>query len=582
MLLFLFFFSSRRRHTRSLCDWSSDVCSSDLATGYDWKFIPVAGKTFTDAGSGICHDAIGAVKHLPTAAAGGPYSGSEGAAASVDASGSSEPDGGALSYAWDFGDGSTGTGVKPSHSYADNGTYTVALTVTDARGATSAPTTTTATIANVPPAVNAGANQTITLGGSFTLTAGFGDQGVNDTPWAYAIDWGDGSPQTTGSTTSQSNPITASHTYAAAGTNTVRISVTDKDGAAGSGQVTATVTATVNHPPVAGPAGPYSGSEGTAVAFDGGGSTDPDGDALTYSWSFGDGSSGTGIKPSHAYADNGTYGVTLTVTDGRGAPSGPVTTTATIANAGPTVNAGVNQTATAGSAFALSTNFSDPGVKDAPWSYSIDWGDGSPATTGSVTSQSNPIGAAHTYAAAGTNVLRATVADKDGAAGSGSKDRTVSSVPAAVTLVGAGNIARCDRTGDEATAALLDAIPGTVFTLGDNARLYGTPANYTSCYDLYAARAELIINAHMRDYERFAPQTPGGVADPVNGIREIIVGTGGEGFDLPNTLIIPNSEAQISYVSGVLQLTLADGSYSWQFIPVAGQTATDSGSGTCH
>ena len=668
------------------------------ATGYDWKFIPVAGKTFTDAGSGICHDAIGAVNHLPTAAAGGPYSGSEGAAASFDASGSSDPDGDALSYAWDFGDGSTGTGVKPSHSYADNGTYTVALTVTDARGATSAPTTTTATIANVPPAVNAGANQTITLGGSFTLTAGFGDQGVNDTPWAYAIDWGDGSPQTTGSTTSQSNPITASHTYAAAGTNTVRISVTDKDGAAGSGQVTATVTATVNHPPVAGPAGPYSGSEGTAVAFDGGGSTDPDGDALTYSWSFGDGSSGTGIKPSHAYADNGTYGVTLTVTDARGAPSGPVTTTATIANAGPTVNAGVNQTATAGSAFALSTNFSDPGVKDAPWAYSIDWGDGSPATTGSVTSQSNPIGAAHTYAAAGTNVLRATVTDKDGAAGAGSKVVTVSSVPAAVTLVGAGNIARCDRTGDEATAALLDAIPGTVFTLGDNARLYGTPANYTSCYDpswgrhksrtrpslgnheydssatavghfnyfgaaagppglgyysydlgawhiivlnssnpfvataagspqelwlkadlaatakrcvlamwhnprfysttsaafypttsvkpfwddLYAARAELIINAHMRDYERFAPQTPGGVADPVNGIREIIVGTGGEGFDLPNTLIIPNSEAQISYVSGVLQLTLADGSYSWQFIPVAGQTATDSGSGTCH
>ena len=86
----------------------------------------------------------------------------------------------------------------------------------------------------------------------------------------------------------------------------------------------------------------------------------------------------------------------------------------------------------------------------------------------------------------------------------------------------------------------------------------------------------------MRDYERFGPQTPSGAADPVNGIREIIVGTGGEGFDLPNTLIIPNSEVRISNVSGVLKLVLADGSYSWQFIPVAGQTATDSGSGTCH
>src|SRR2546422_2018473 len=100
--------------------------------------------------------------------------------------------------------------------------------------------------------------------------------------------------------------------------------------------------------------------------------------------------------------------------------------------------------------------------------------------------------------------------------------------------------------------------------------------------DLYAAKAELIVNAHMRDYERFAPQTSAGVADPVNGIREIIVGTGGDGLDLPNTLVIPNSEARISNVYGVLKLTLGDGTYAWQFIPVAGQTATDSGSGTCH
>src|SRR2546426_7851726 len=91
-----------------------------------------------------------------------------------------------------------------------------------------------------------------------------------------------------------------------------------------------------------------------------------------------------------------------------------------------------------------------------------------------------------------------------------------------------------------------------------------------------------LVNAHMRDYERFAPQTSAGVADPVAGIREFVVGTGGEGLDAANTLIIPNSEARISGVYGVLRLTLGDGSYSWQFVPVAGPTATDARRGSRH
>src|SRR5207249_357851 len=127
-----------------------------------------------------------------------------------------------------------------------------------------------------------------------------------------------------------------------------------------------------------------------------------------------------------------------------------------------------------------------------------------------------------------------------------------------------------------------------VLALWHNPRFYSTtstsfsPTSSVKPFwdDLYAAHAELIINGHMRDYERFAPQTPAGAADPVNGIREILVGTGGEGLDAANTLIIPNSEARISGVYGVLKLTLYDGSYAWQFVPVAGQTATDSGSGS--
>src|SRR5438034_9868519 len=86
----------------------------------------------------------------------------------------------------------------------------------------------------------------------------------------------------------------------------------------------------------------------------------------------------------------------------------------------------------------------------------------------------------------------------------------------------------------------------------------------------------------MHDYERFAQTDPSGNLDPTNGIREIIVGTGGGGFDAPNTVLWPNSQVRISGVFGVLKLTLSSTAYSWQFVPVAGQTATDSGTTACH
>src|SRR5256886_380320 len=99
--------------------------------------------------------------------------------------------------------------------------------------------------------------------------------------------------------------------------------------------------------------------------------------------------------------------------------------------------------------------------------------------------------------------------------------------------------------------------------------------------DLYAAGVELVINAHSGNYERFAPQTPDGVADPTNGIREIIVGTGGlRHFSFGS--IAQNSEVRDNTSSGVLKLTLNDGSYTWEFIPIPGDPFVDSGSGACH
>jgi Calcineurin-like phosphoesterase len=266
-------------------------------------------------------------------------------------------------------------------------------------------------------------------------------------------------------------------------------------------------------------------------------------------------------------------------------------------------------------------------------------------------------------------------------------------VPDAV-LVGAGDVASCTSTGDEATAELLDTLPGTVFVAGDVAYEAGTDAQFTDCYHpswgrhkartrpaagnheygtpgasgyfkyfgaaagdpqkgyysydlgawhiivinsncarvggckagspqeqwlradlaahpatcllaywhhplfssgqhgnfvsmqpiwqaLYEAGADVVVSGHDHDYERFAPQDPTGAADPVRGIRQFVVGTGGKnhyGF----STIMPNSEVHNSDTFGVLKLTLHATSYDWQFIPVAGKTFTDAGSGVCH
>jgi hypothetical protein len=110
---------------------------------------------------------------------------------------------------------------------------------------------------------------------------------------------------------------------------------------------------------------------------------------------------------------------------------------------------------------------------------------------------------------------------------------------------------------------------------------HGNNSSYRSWWnDLYAAHAEIVINGHDHDYERFALQSPSGAADP-NGIREFVSGTGGAGQRSFGT-IRANSQVRSTGTFGVLQLTLHAGSYSWQFIPVAGKTFTDSGTQATH
>ena len=98
---------------------------------------------------------------------------------------------------------------------------------------------------------------------------------------------------------------------------------------------------------------------------------------------------------------------------------------------------------------------------------------------------------------------------------------------------------------------------------------------------LYDAGADVVLAGHDHTYERFAPQDPGGRADPAAGIRQFVVGTGGRshyGF----TTVHPNSEVRNGSTFGVLKLTLQPLSYQWRFEPVAGQSFEDTGSGNCH
>ncbi len=183
--------------------------------------------------------------------------------ASFDASGSSDSDGTIASYAWDFGDGLTGTGATTTHTYASAGTYRVSLVVTDDRSGTA--TTSRDVTVTEPPNVAPVAAFTSSSNDLTVSVDGSTSTDSDGTIATYAWDFGDG---TAGS------GVTASHSYAAAGTYVVRLTVTDDDGA------THTTTATVTVP--TGGAVAYALDDFNRSATNGWGSAEVGG-AYTYS-----------------------------------------------------------------------------------------------------------------------------------------------------------------------------------------------------------------------------------------------------------------------------------------------------------
>ena len=98
---------------------------------------------------------------------------------------------------------------------------------------------------------------------------------------------------------------------------------------------------------------------------------------------------------------------------------------------------------------------------------------------------------------------------------------------------------------------------------------------------LYTAGVEMVLSGHEHVYERFAPQKADGTADPAHGVRQFVVGTGGHELNQFGPTV-PNSAFRYNANWGVLRLTLGQGNYSWQFLPVGGGAPIDAGTGNCH
>jgi len=157
------------------------------------------------------------------------------------------------------------------------------------------------TPANQAPTANPGGPYSATAGTPVKLD-GSGSTDPDGTIASYAWNFGNGS---------SGSGVSPSVTYASAGTFTVTLTVTDNGGSTSSPATTSVTVSVGLQPPVASAGGPYAGSIGVPIGFDGAASQDPDGSIVSYAWNFGDGGTGSGSNPTHSYAVGGMFTVTL-------------------------------------------------------------------------------------------------------------------------------------------------------------------------------------------------------------------------------------------------------------------------------
>ena len=383
-----------------------------------WRELGFAGFGAVAMAAAACTPAAGGggtTNQAPTAVVGAtPSTGIVPLDVTFSSAGSFDPEGGALTYSWNFGDGSAAdTSANPSHTYSSIGVFTATLTVTDPGGVTGSASTgvTVNRVPNVAPTASISASP---LSGKQSLNVSFDGTGSTDSDGSvvgYLWDFGDGATATT---------ATASHTYTAAGPVNATLTVTDNDGATNTASQRIDVIANVS--PIAVANGtPTSGKEPLNVAFSSAGSNDPDGSIVGYSWDFGDGTAvSTAANPNHTYASYCNCVATLTVTDDNGATATNTVTTSVIPNQAPTAVANATPS---GGVVPLYVSFSSAGSTDPDGTivtYKWDFNDGSFSTF------PNPV---HTYGAVGTYHPTLTVTDDNGVTNTDMLTISVNGIP---------------------------------------------------------------------------------------------------------------------------------------------------------
>ncbi len=351
--------------------------------------------------------------------------------------------GGDLTTTIDWGDGSAIETidfsifpVTKTHLYPQDGDFPLEICV---RGVTvDGPVdlcdTPTLVVDNVLPAVDAGVDRSLVVGGTLVQNRmSFVDPGA-DAPWTANVDWGDGSPVEPLVVDDATGLITmpVGHLYATAGLYTVTVCVVDDDAP---GCDAFDVNVSNNVPPTADAGGPYSVAEGGTVTLDASGSVDSDGTVTTWIWEAADQlvtlTGADTATPDFSAADDGDFDVTLRVCDDLDACSDAVTVTVTVTNEAPVVDAGGDQVVDSGVAAVLVATFTDSGSADTH-TASIDWGDGT-VETGVVDQVAGTVFGSHVYAAADVYTVTVTVTDDDG--DDGFDSFTVSSAGSCVPLV---------------------------------------------------------------------------------------------------------------------------------------------------